>query len=335
MNVLKISVWGGVAAVAAILIVSWLWQDGGRHRGLYPAGKRGQVNAPSSSTEPANTAPFLQVPARSDSSASPVNAAKSAAFLRKYESAIDLRPYVELMKQRPKEGGVYYALLAMQECANGAWLSDSPKDQQALQRHFSKSNDHRIAQAQLAAETRLRSRCSGFTKSEVSSETYRQLLRQGEEMGDPLITAKMNFLRARESKDGARTSAAMQRVFELQDPQVLSDIGATISTVRATKGNGVAYVFDGQRYEGKASVIYGLAWSLVPCAFGAPCDGPLGNSGAAMMCIGQGNCFSNQFDAVRYGTLQGDEAAFGEVMALYKRLTEAIRSNNVAAFQPS
>lgn len=332
MNVLKVSAWSGVAAIAAIFLASWLWRDGERHQVVVSPGEQSRV--PSRSGEPASTGPSLQMPTGSDSSATN-GASKSAAFLREFESSLDLRPYVERMKQKPKEGGVYYALLAMQECAGGGWLSGSPKERQELQQHFSKTGDHRIAQAQLAAETRLRSRCSGFTANEVSSEAYLELLRHGEVLGDPLVTAKMNLMRAKESKDVAKIGSAIQKVFELQDPQVLGDVGASISLVKATKGGGVAYLFDGQRYEGKASLVYGLAWSLVPCAFGAPCDGPSGNSGAAMMCIGQGDCFSNRFDAVRRGVLRGDEAAFSEVMTLYTRLVEAIRSNNVAVFQQS
>lgn len=252
----------------------------------------------------------------------------SHEVLRDYESAFDLRTFVETAKRKPAQGGIFYALRALSECAEHRLPGRGAAPSISID--VSATDNQETAIAQLRAMQVLQHRCSGFTPDELSERARRDLRAHGEAAGDLLLLAERRFSESIAEMNSQMRREAARTVLSLQDPYLLEALGPKIMMGGSTSDS-ATYVLDGKRYHGAAAKEVELAWALIPCAFGARCDQPLATIEASLTCLRESRCPKNRFDAV-WEPVQWDTTAHGRILQIHDRLREVIRSLEVDAF---
>jgi len=239
------------------------------------------------------------------------------ALLRR--APADLRDSVLQAQSRRADGGRLYARYLLRECAAADAVAGlhAPEGDDPGRLAPPDATDPRVAHA-LAHVQQLRAACRQFTPAELSTGT--NIVRNDGADADPLL--------ARLDRFGAATAdgrADLLRVLSPPDPLLLQEIGPRL----LLDGNGgeQAYWFDGRRI---APGIAEPALALLPCALGLPCDDSDPQVWTACL-QGQG-CADSREELVLQRAAPDDPAARREILALARRIVQAVRAAEADRF---
>ncbi len=243
--------------------------------------------------------------------------------------AKDLRVFVEMAKQRPEDGGLYFAKAVNNYCSDARRFLASPE-----QRDVQPGETHKTTIRRDAATDRLRRLCGGFLESEADGTGYVALVKHPSANLDPLIASEKKVLSDTSDpslKEKMREQATLNF---LNTPVPLVIVNAPLSEVNS---NG-AFFFDGKTYGGKGDFAGGsllqAARFLAACKFGDDC----GESDRYLLlpCATEGICTSSrsEYVAALFAKDLGSEHAnrYQEAVQLSEKMARAIQDKNVAAF---
>ena len=161
--------------------------------------------------------------------------------------------------------------------------------------------------------------CEQFTPSEISGGV--NVLATEDVDDDPLLAAVDHF--GASSVDAERRQLA--QMLSHPDPLLLQELGPRLAQRAMQEDEG--YWFDGAFHvaeDGQAAL------ALLPCAFGQPCDDSDPQVWTA--CLQSQDCAGDRFDLILRQTARGDTAREQRIMALYRRMVDAVRSGDVDRF---
>jgi hypothetical protein len=184
------------------------------------------------------------------------------------------------------------------------------------------------------AAARLNRQCAGFLQEELAVARDRDILSQGERLGDPLVRAARGYsLAARGFGDGASDSAArraaMSQILATPDPLLFEDLGARMSMYVDSATGRKYFWFAGRPYALDSEVDFGGAIYLLPCGLGWTCDKT--EFTTAVRCASGEGCDASRFDYLRR-IYAGRPGAYEKVLALQSAMLDAVRNKDVSAF---
>lgn len=257
----------------------------------------------------------------------------SAALAREFGAATDWRSFALNARQRPEEGGHFYAMLVSDFCGmDAAAMPELARD--AVSDSLAKTGTVTVATQKLTEK--FVTLCAGFLPKEAS-ELYRELKGSSSSSKDPLVNAARALAQAIQGADVRSTRRALQHLLSLSDP-TLAHSGHLLEQVMLSNQNAGAkgsLRFDGNSYsanepDGLASI--GLALKLAACRDGFPC--PLDTS-MMISCLGGIVCTESREQYLRqvYVEQAGmTDAWFAQATALGGRLRQAVDDQDVDAF---
>lgn len=202
--------------------------------------------------------------------------ASTLQFMGAYESASNLRAFVQDAVRQPGRGGAFYALMALSECR--AWQGAEVELAAEVVAHRSHAElVHRLDWVGLSDR-----RCASFVAADLDDSQVDDLYGRGRAQGDPLVLAYLGWLDALEQGSVEALLAAMEGVLQNADPGLLRWVAATGHGF-LVGGHGNAGSIDETSMRRRLD-----AWALLPCEFGADCSRP--DLGAGSPCIGAGLC---------------------------------------------
>jgi len=243
----------------------------------------------------------------------------SGRLAQQASRSTNLRAFVESAKQQPQDGGIAYAVGALQYCLH---LNDLKQKYAGLSQEIATGSGQDAAR-RLAGLNRMVSQCSDFTPEELQQASS---LRSSGKDRDPILAL---FFKGFEY---SRMSMADQRslsksILLARDPYLLHAAGVGIGRV-VVDGLWVVF-FDGEKFGGVVDAqSYRDAWSLVPCNFGEDCEL---SSDVVIACVFEGTCHRNRLELLR-SSYSGRETEFQGVIRLAAKLTEAVTSGEVDRF---
>jgi hypothetical protein len=277
----------------------------------------GAISAPSNAPNATATPP--QVSLTTSTSSDEDSLSSSGRLAQQASRSTNLRSFVEYAKQRPQEGGVTYAVAALQYCQ---YFSQLISKYPSLSAEVSKSPGPTAA-LRLEALNRMSSQCADFTPQELGQDLT---LRASGRSTDPILKLQMQWFDYRKLSPEAQREL-ITSTLAARDPYLFNAIGSTINQ-KVVDGQ-VIVAFDGQRFGGLASEAdYRAAWSLVACNFGEDCAI---SSDITALCVFEGQCFSSRENLLR-AQFDGRKSDFDRVVALSRRLTDAVRSGAAERF---
>lgn len=247
--------------------------------------------------------------------------------------ATDWRVFALSAQTRPKEGGYFYAMYAANLCGRGIKnISEAAR----LNVQKTVASKGTISLDQLAGASRVSTICASFVAGEAA-ELYASLREKGQDGLDPIINATQELSAALKLKDNTQIKLAFRALLNTGDPLALSE-NVTLARIlsgdpEAKKVNG--YWFDGKIYSSNDIMEFSgfqFALDLAQCGNGVPCQL---DETMMLNCISGGDCtkdrhiyLRNQY--VKEGSLS--EAQFTQVLALEKRIKQALAGGEVGAF---
>ena len=245
----------------------------------------------------------------------PAKSPVGESLASRYRTTDNFRRFIEDAKQRPEDGGYYYAFRALRHCKVLGNVGGGPTAGQQEYR----------ADVQAARE-RIRSACAPVLREEMEDGYLHEFHERGRRLGDPLLKAATL---ANQGESSARR-ALIQQGPALSDPLFLSEYGIALSERRAKSGE---LYFDGRWWGEGEQELLSAAWLLVPCAFGWDCGGS--DLDVVAACATSGKCYRDREMLIREELLQGDEERLQSVIALRDRIISALEGRRVGAFIPS
>jgi hypothetical protein len=250
--------------------------------------------------------------------------AAAPSLISAYESAPDLRVFVDAALRRPADGGVFYALRALAECRRWREVATEPEVDVVVQR------SHReLAQRRAWADLANR-RCAGFIDDELADAGVEHLLALGTGQADPLVLAYRGWLDAVTEGRLESVVAALARVLQRADPALLDWVALTGADYIEANANGRAPLDETARRRRRD------AWALLPCELGADCSRP--DLGAASRCLAAGRCLEGRRDAVvLHGAWRTDaeRAALGAEVDALARTVRSQDAGTALGLAPS
>lgn len=229
-------------------------------------------------------------------------------------SSPDLQSFVEEAQKRPSEGGVAYAIVAIERCAQERRLH------RMLELQFEQiaATDPNVA-ARRRALTAEAQRCTGF--NQVNLQDAADRLSKGAQT-DPIASAKAKVGTVATYLE--RRELSLQ-IMQMEDPHLLARLPLLTPTKSAL---GMVPHLDGEPYGGIGTAQFSAAVSLVPCAFGDVCDDA--NESVVRACTNYGVCAKDTFDL--YKKIYADRPQdYEKILSAFNRLTTVVRVKDVDA----
>ncbi|WP_156379425.1 hypothetical protein [Acidovorax sp. Root402] len=168
--------------------------------------------------------------------------------------------------------------------------------------------------------------CASFLESELSMDAVAALARDPRLKSDQLRSLLDTWVR--KSQTSEERNSALSAVLQTRDPLLLEQLAGAVFSI------GGKIAFDGRVYnEPYALPILSSAWISAMCDGLQTQCGEIGDPYLMEACINQNACFSN-----RYQLFASDaDSRFGKeagtlFRTIYPKIVEAIRSQDVAAF---
>ena len=249
----------------------------------------------------------------------------SRSMRQEFLASTELRSYAIRARDRPADGGAFYAIRAMAECRL------QPSLPTELQDASPNAISHRRAQFNAANAERRTMRCAAFSTEELSDHATSQIQASGVRAGDPLLLLMDAWIDAVDSDDSPALRRLWRAVIDTGEPLLLEwvvEAGAGLfePDSRLARDSAAADFVD-----------YQLVWSAVKCELGAGCLEPRGPPDA--ICEHLLRCARERWGSGVSPAMPSTliEAALAEVTAMAHRLRrrEALgffaRSNSIAA----
>lgn len=229
----------------------------------------------------------------------------------------DLRRFVELAKSRPDEGGIAYAIAALERCVNEHRLRNIFDMQ--LRETATSDPSSALRKKALLNE---RERCSSFADEELLS--VGELVQRGMRE-DPVVIVKSRLATMSSLKDRQELSL---EIMSMRDPQLLARMPLL---AEAANKQGTAPHLDGKPYGGVQSAEFFAAVNLLPCAFGEACD--QGHEFVVRACVSYGICSDTTFDV--YKKIHAKRpGSYENILSTFARLRDVIQSKDLNALSP-
>jgi hypothetical protein len=237
----------------------------------------------------------------------------------------DLRVFTELAKQRPQDGGIYFAKTINNYCWDVQEFLSSPT---SLAANLNES--HKVATQRDASVNKLRRLCGGFLISEANASGFAQLVTGPSAKADPMLKAEQSAISASLSGDISQRKAAVQELLDSAAPLVI--VNAPLGQINSNGG----MFFDGKFYGGKndpqGGLILQAARLFAACKFGDNC-GPEDRM-LLLPCAVDGVCVNDRFEFVAASFAKNSltNQQYQEAVQLSEKMVAAIESKNVEAF---
>lgn len=250
-------------------------------------------------------------------------------------AAKDWRAYVMSAKDRPEEGGYFYAIYATSLCGMRVaympnLMADSVK--KAIERTSTVSATH------LKLMEEFGSRCASFAGSE-STEIYNNVRRLAADRRDPILNAVQDLSLSLKDGNVDAKKRALDALLKLDDPLALSHellLARVMNSVPEAKKvdglwfNGKVYAND----ENESRSILDIALSMAACRSSARCEL---DEIIMLSCLGGQFCsddrvayLKNRF--VGEAGLSNDQ--FAQAIALAEEVRTAVKQRQISAFIP-
>jgi hypothetical protein len=145
-------------------------------------------------------------------------------MFRAFETADDLRLFVENAKRVPSEGGLLYADAALSECRTFREAGIGQRAAAAIQSHTVNILDQQAVAKQAESLKWLERRCASFTTDELSLTERRSLITWGAE-SDPLWKLQRSASKAYTATTGPDVRIPlMQSALSTGDPLLLETV---------------------------------------------------------------------------------------------------------------
>lgn len=249
----------------------------------------------------------------------------SSDLVKRWNAGGNVREFVEYALKHPLEGGNFYAERALRRCAQV-----SPDLLAMNQTQFSGQPDY---QKISSSADSIRSACKDLTASELSEQRRKDILTQGLNSKDPLVSAMHNYVLATSNykpESRAQRLSATAIILDLADPLLIDDVGSRLTIAFDPQTNRVSNYFQGKYYplDGRDGEV-GLALFLLPCAMGSPCDSS--DHEVRRKCAVEQQCAASRAEIVR-GMLGAKPDVYAATMAIYERMALAVSRKSVDDF---
>lgn len=243
----------------------------------------------------------------------------------------DLRAYVEMVKQRPKEGGYFMAFEVAGLCVSFRDFANEAR-RSGLAARIASTNDPSFAE-RIATLERMEEACRSFTPEELASLTSIASLRDGVRKGDVTFTY-MNVYSDRLGHDKKLAEAerlqAIRYLLSTKNPYTLETYPRALSEIPATMKLDAEHYLDGKRNGDGSLDAYFAAWELVGCTYAGLC-GKQTDPHVMLACVKDGVCAADRFGLLKAQLPAKD---YADTMRIYARLIEVVQTKDAAALMP-
>jgi len=232
---------------------------------------------------------------------------------RQLQESKDLKAFVVDALKRPKEGGAFYAALALRECSRGDLAYMKAEAASVLQKVSAQSST--VTTAQMAAINAAADRCVNFSDGEVTA--------YANEIGrvrkdDPLLQLQAQSM----ARDPEQRAKAVTAILATGNLSLMSEARLPTSILQASMERtptGLVYRYDGKTYSDESAqrAIDNGAW-LATCGAG-PCEI---DREMRVECVAAGNCYGSREEYLRQQVFKDDPRGFEQAL----RMSEAMRA---------
>jgi hypothetical protein len=243
----------------------------------------------------------------------------SVNLAAEFESERNLRVFVERVKQRPNEGGLFFANKVLRFC--NIVMNDTKSEP----KETSVKDTHGQLSARDFAATELASRCSGFSKADFDEM---ESLQDGRQI-DPVLAAYKRLVLPTNDKRTLKERQTDLSIYMNNAGHVL-DLNALTAVGETTKGKSI--FLDGVPYGGVSEEAFlraFSAWKLTQSR--SLSQSPEQSIISMSICsFGAGRCEGDGLSRELWD-LPADSPVRREVQAIYPRLSSVLSAANVEA----
>ncbi len=256
----------------------------------------------------------------------------SAALTQEFAATPDLHAFALRARQRPAEGGLFYAMAAANWCGLAQPQARSLLDEGVAAEIATTGT---VTSRHLDVIERTLRRCAGFVAGETET-LYRSVAAESANRSDPLLNTMIDLRAAKKGRDVDAVIAAAQRMLDTHDPLFVSANAIWLGSLERV-GNQPPVKglwFDGFDYRPSPddASVYNIALQLTGCIPGQPCDR---DQYLRMSCLTpSGFCPDTPADLYfRHPDAASRPAGFDDRVArLTEGMNRAIEAGNVRAF---
>ncbi|MEP7085338.1 MAG: hypothetical protein ABI854_11410 [Betaproteobacteria bacterium] len=210
--------------------------------------------------------------------------AAAADLGHRYATATDKRALFEELRDSGNSESLYFAAEILADCLDVA--------EQGFEVAVSEFTDHLSGESptttkQVGAFRRLIEPCAGFDGRHSSQGEIQLLHSAGAQRGDPRAIA--HLLGSADADSPAVAVRTAANLLALDDPQVIREVSGYLAGLFAG-----GMVIDGATLDAAENGPVTMAWALVACDYGAPCDAE--NPAVLQACARGGLCGLKSLD---------------------------------------
>ena len=244
-------------------------------------------------------------------------------------AATDLRAFASWALERPREGGVFHAIRAVDECRR---IRNESKDFEAdVRREIAQTGT--VTARRRATVDRLVQRCASFTDDEFEHFGGGVDVIRERGKDDPLVRPILDFVEAWKSGDVDGRRRAFAAMLAAGDGMLLGDRTLYAKLVSPAGDRRVVLWFEGRELEGAAQRDFERALPLAACAVAPSCERTFA---IERRCAREGFCPDGPIDDFLRdpATTHLGEDSKGRALALMPRIRDALIRGDVDAFMP-
>lgn len=231
----------------------------------------------------------------------------------------DQRSIFETLKNRPTEGGIYYAEHILKQCKFLLGLVESYQE-----KYSDASISHLTETKKIYSQNLIKNKCQSFLKNDFLSFYDDQKIKVSKGT-DPLFDISQGLDKAIQNNEQDQLRKILEKVLHLKDPVFFS-----VEGMRLLRHDGFLW-FSGQSYPLEYKELI-LAMSLIPCDLGLEC----GNAHPFVVntCLQKSHCYDGLEELVFKEEVNNDEIEFQTIQRYRRSLALAIVNQDVDAFIP-